>query len=782
MWGMRRLWGFFPALGLFSASYAAPVRPPRTYDLLDVNWRVELTDQAGSIAGDVTNTLRPLADVREVGFDSTRLAVDSVTVDGQTATSRQEGDRLIVVLPKPATARDVLHVRIRYHGQPEAGLYYIPAERAYPAHTPIVYTQGEMEDNHNWLPTYDYPDDKATTEGTVVVPAGWSVLSNGRLVEHKTVGDKELWHWKMDLPHSTYLISFVAGPYSEVQTGKGRVPVSFWVPKGLEDQGMVSFGDTQNNVAFYEKLTGYPFPWNKYSQSAVADFMFGGMENVTCTTQTISALHPAVDEPIEDSTSLVAHELAHQWFGDLVTTKNWSHIWLNEGWASFLPPFYEREKFGDEAFDVARYDTFEGALGAQTFERRPMVWAGYKDPIDMFDGLAYSGGAARMFMLMHQVGEAKFWPAVRRYLQEFKFKNADTEDFFGSMSRSLGTNLDTFRKQWFYTPAAPRLTVRKDGDHLVVEQPEPYFDLPMTAVVGVQNNKYAPIQYVTVSFEVKGAQTTIPQSENSRFALIDPDAWTMATVRYDLGYTPDDWQRLYLIAPNSAQRLRLLSQVMAALEVPDRVSLARHATPLILARMLNRIPSTPFLLDMTHHDDARVREAAVEELAGQESSPEIVDRLQQMLQQETNEPTRLASLAALVELTGDTTLLDTAWSTDAHSDMFRTYVLQYWANRDPEKGRQLALAVLQNPPSEPVRVTAIGILGRLGDAKGERRVYQALLKVVQERSFGARVAAIGALGSYGDRSAVPVLQPLTQHPLVFIRKAAQEAVAALNRG
>lgn len=255
-------------------------RDRHEYDLIDVDWKLKFDFAKGSIQGDVVNTVAATKDAPSLVFDCAKLTVDGVTLDGKAVPFKADGHVLAVA--SNAKQGAIQKVEIKYHGLPEAGIYFVPAARAFPAHTPILYTQGEMEDTRYWLPTYDSPDDKATSRGTVTVPSGWSVLSNGALTRN---GDT--WTWTIDKPHSTYLISLLAGPYSEAPDGKDPVPVSYWMPTGLEGWGKNAFAGTDAIIRCYGRLTGTPFPWNKYAQAAVADFMFGGMENVTCTTSTL---------------------------------------------------------------------------------------------------------------------------------------------------------------------------------------------------------------------------------------------------------------------------------------------------------------------------------------------------------------------------------------------------------------------------------------------------------------------------------------------------------------
>ena len=757
---------------LSAVATAAPPRPSRVYDLQDVNWRVRLNPEAYAIEGTVINSVKLLAETRTLTFDCVKLTVDSVEVTGKPVQFSNDGKTLTVNLAELNSVGKDLKVAIRYHGTPEAGIYFIDARHASPAKTPIVYTQGEMEDNRNWLPTYDYPDDKATSEGTIEVPAGWSTLSNGKLLGHTQSGGREIFHWKMTQPHSTYLISLVAGPYTEIPDQGASVPVYAFVPKGLEEWGKVAFGGTAENVAFYEKLTHVKYPWPKYSQSAVSDFMFGGMENVSCTTQTIDTLHPASLDGLRSSRGLVAHELAHQWFGDLITANDWSHIWVNEGWATFLPPFFTREKEGKDAFDLERLGIFGGGLEAHSNTTRPMVWNGYQDAIDMFDNFAYPGGASRMFMLMHQVGEEKFWQATAKYLNEYRYKNVTTEQFFDSYSKSLGVNLDQFRKQWFYTSAAPHLTLAKDGAHWVVRQPNPAFNLTLEYMAWKDGHATFKSQ------AIDGSSTVINSDADA--IILDPAVWIMGNIDYDVRYTPDQWKQLFVALPNVAGKQRIADEFFSNLP-PAEASALFNAEPSVVLqeKLVERLRDQALVLSLTESQDVRIRSAAVRRLGQLPQSPAAIDRLR-VIAKTDNDDVALSATKGLVSFTKDPALLEAAWNRDSFHEEFRKYALDHWARTDPNRGRQISLQILHGEYPEELRVSAIEHLGRLKDQPGENAVLQTLEAVLSEHTFGARTAAIRALGSYGNRDAAKLIRPFSSHALSFFRDAAEEALKQLG--
>jgi len=770
------------ALVALIAAFATPAAGqtrPHNFDLLDVRWSVSLDDKTASMTGDVTNTLRPELDAKQVALDFGSLKVDWVLIDGKEAKYVHADDKLTIDLLQPGGGHRSVAVRIKYHGHPEAGMYFVPGDHAYPAHTPVVYTQGEMVDNRFWLPTYDYPDDKATSEGTIDVPEGWYVLSNGELLDKTTKAGRTQFHWKMDKPHATYLISLVAGPYEVGGDTWDGIPVNYVVPQGLLEQGKITFGFTSDIVKFYSKLTGFRYPYAKYAQSAVPDFMFGGMENITCTTQTITALHPKSAEPLADSVGLVAHELAHQWFGDTVTCSGWSDAWINEGWATFLPTFYERQTHGEEAFDLGRYETFQGGLEAHRSDpNRPVVWKGYTDALDMFNNFIYPGGASRMFMLMHMLGEERFWKATTGYLQERKYTSFDTTAFFDTYSRLTKRDLKPFMQQWFFTAGAPNLTVSIEGKNLVVTQTAPNFDLDLP--VWVLNGG----GWIKKQLKLHGTKTSLDLGDDAgKPTLVDPECWTMANIDSNIKLSFNDKCGLFLAAPNAGEQARIMDSMLGEMTPEQQLTFAKKIrSPRLLAKYVPSLSegAQSFLLELTRHQDRAVADAAVNRLGKLAEKSEVSARLRELYESDPNEVIRQDAARGLLDFTGDAKLADELWTKDGYHDTFRLIALAWWAQKQPEKARERALEALDKSLPEPTRVDAISRLGSLKDKAGEHRVYNALAAVMKERSFGARSAAMSALASYGDRKAIPLIEPYEKTELVFFRSTARNALATLR--
>ena len=228
-------------------------------------------------------------------------------------------------------------MKYRIPHPPRRGIYFTGPESAYPNKPYQTWTQGQDEDSRYWFPTFDYPNQKATLEMRVRVPQGFTAVSNGALVAQKTEGAHTHFHYRLGHPIVPYLVSLVVAEFSFWEdAGPRGLPVQYFVAPGREEDGKRAFGNTPQMIEAFEKKLGVPFPYEKYAQTAVQDFIFGGMENASATTQTDRTLHDARAHPDFSSDPLVSHELAHQWFGDLVTCRDWSHGWLNEGFATFM--------------------------------------------------------------------------------------------------------------------------------------------------------------------------------------------------------------------------------------------------------------------------------------------------------------------------------------------------------------------------------------------------------------------------------------------------------------
>ncbi len=436
----------------------------RSHDYDLVHQRIELRDfdwDSTSFEGRVATTViarRP--DLDSLILDAGELlGIRSVTAQGGTAlrTSRH-GDTLVVHLPRPAAFGDTVSFSIDYHGRVRngRGLTFIQPEGR--THRPQqIWSQGEATNNHLWFPTYDAPNDKASWEVLATVPADFTAVSNGSLVQDHDNGDgTHTVHWSEEKPSATYLASLVVAPLVKVHDEwKGR-PIDYYVYREDEPRARRLFSVTPDMIQTYTDLTGVDYPWAKYAQTTVADF-FGGMENVSATTLVDWLPDPAAyaDRPWYQWI-LIPHELAHQWFGDFVTTEDWADIWLNEGFAEFMPGQYWRVRNGEMTAEDYYLDEYAQYVAADQRRRMPIAALG--------SNVIYPKGALVLEMLHDYLGDDAFWAGVHRYLVDHAFGTATTDDLRQAFLDATGQNLDWFFSEWLYGAGHPRFLVTTTYD------------------------------------------------------------------------------------------------------------------------------------------------------------------------------------------------------------------------------------------------------------------------------------------------------------------------------
>src|SRR5688572_4676223 len=414
---------------------------------------------------------------RELTLDAVGLDIGKVllsTEDGHTIELtlgrlepgqgyEYDGDTISVPIPSGQNSGVLL---IEYSAVPRVGLYFLAPDEKVTDRPLQVWSQCQDEDARHWFPCQDKPHVKMTSEMRVTVPSSMTVLSGGRLVDRRPQGrGKVTYHYALDVASPAYLTTLVAGTFDEwqeqVTLPSGRViPLRFLVPQGKRVEGKRAFSGTARMIELFSQVTGVEYPWESYSQIVVADFIFGGMENTTATTMYEHILldkRAAIDIESHD---LVAHELAHQWFGDLVTCRDWSHAWLNEGFATYFELVEREARLGRDEYDwgiaVDRDTYLEEARDRYV---RPIVSRDYREPMDLFDRHLYEKGGLVLHMLRRRLGDDVFWRGVRHYLERHAHGIAETNDLMRAFEAVSGEALERFFDQWVYRPGHPELKV-----------------------------------------------------------------------------------------------------------------------------------------------------------------------------------------------------------------------------------------------------------------------------------------------------------------------------------
>jgi aminopeptidase N len=543
---------------------------------LDLTLDVEKKSVSGKATVDVAR-IDPKA--TQIKFDAIGFELAGVTVDGKTVIAKYDGRTIDVPLP---ASTDKAQIEIRYAATPRRGLYFLEPDEHYPDRPRQVWSQCQEEDARHFLPCHDKPHVKMTTELAVRVPNGWTVLSNGRLVGKETP-EKGAWffHWKMTEPHASYLLTLVAGEFAELTATAGAVPLSYLVPKGREADGERTFARTPGMVTHFGALVGVDYPWNKYAQVVVSDFIFGGMENTTATTMYEHILldeRAAIDVTSDD---LIAHELAHQWFGDYVTCRDWSEGWLNEGFATYFEHVWREKQLGiDEYFYGLRGDLAAYVTEANGRYRRPIVCHEYDAPLDLFDRHLYEKGGLVLHLLRAELGPDLFWKGVGVYLRRHAFGIVETRDLQRALEEVSGRSLGRIFEQWIYRPGHPEMEVAlgwEDGvlkvatkqTHAATDGVPHHFEVPIVLDVVLEGGATSRERLVMTQ---RTETFAVPCPVRPKHVVIDPEMQILGEVH---AKAPNDMLRAQLAHAATGRGRWLAALALATSDDPPTIAALR---------------------------------------------------------------------------------------------------------------------------------------------------------------------------------------------------------------
>jgi aminopeptidase N len=783
-----------------------PYARNRDYDLQHSKIALRFDVEQKRVVGDVTHTLTILRDgTPKIAFDSVGLTIQSVTVNKTPAKFETTASKLVVPLPAAAHSGDKFDVEIRYDGKPAKGLYFILPDKNYPDRPKQIWTQGESEDTRYYLPTYDYPNDRLTTETILTVPASWITVANGKLVSVSKAPDKDnmkTWTWRESLPSSTYLITVVAGEFDEVkQTWRGE-PVTYYAPKGRGDRLLPNYERTPAMMELFSKKLGVDYAWEKYSQSMVDDFVAGGMENSSATTNTSSSLRSPklIPEFPGDEDPLISHELAHQWFGDLVTCNDWGDIWLNEGFATFFEMVWTEAHYPKEQADYEQWQAVQEWVSQPNLYSKPIVRHDFDDSSE-FDDNSYGKGALVLHMLRQQIGEEAFYRGLHHYLETNRGKNVVTADLIRAIDEANHINLQQFFDQWVYGAGAPKFEVSyayDDAKHqvaLAVKQTQ--------KVEGHVGIFHVPVEVeITTSSGAKSHRIVISK-EAETFQLASDSAPLM--VLFDRGgqilkfteFHKEKKEWLYQLQ-NAAELMDRgeAIQALAKIKNDDEVvtalgnSLRTDKTwgvRDIAADALGRI-GTPAagkqLLDSWSANELPyVRNHIAAALGSIKDEPKAVEKLALIARDDTSYRARANALQSLGKLKAASAypVLTEAVNADSPDDFLRNAALRSLGFLGDDRGVPLLREWSVPGKAIETRQAAIASLGRL--EKGNKEITAQIAGYLTESHYPIRYAAIRALGSRGDASAIPALESLLKRDDLSIEMAptVKEEIARLKK-
>jgi len=783
-----------------------------------------------SLSGTCTTTVVPVRDgIHQLTLDAVNLNIPSVQVEKKPQPFDYDGEQLHIQLVNPTEVENEIQIAIAYNvAKPQRGLYFIKPDQHYPHKPTQVWTQGEDEDSRFWFPCFDYPGQLATSEIRVRVPKPLIAISNGELIATEEDGEDQIYHWLQQQVHPTYLMTLAVGDFAEIRDEWQGKPVTYYVEKGYEEDARRSMGKTPQMIEFFSEKFGYPYPYPKYAQVCVDDFIFGGMENTSTTLLTDRCLldeRAALDN--QRTESLVAHELAHQWFGDLVVIKHWSHAWIKEGMASYSEVFWTQQEYG--ADDGAYYLLGEArsylAEDSSRY-RRPIVTHVYREAIELYDRHLYEKGACVYHMIRTELGDDLFWKAIQTFVQDNAHKTVETIDLLRAIEKATGRNLLFLFDQYVFRGGHPDYKVAYSWDNdsqlakVTVTQTQvkegkngnndnngDLFDLKIPIAFGyTQQDSAGEAQGVapllkpfTVRIHEREQSFYFPLEKKPQFVSFDCGNNYLKTVSLEyptpelkaqLQSDPDPISRIYaakaLAKKGGLEVVKALSDAL----IQDTFWGVRAEVVKQLAQVkLDQVSDA--LIAGLQDPDARVRRSVVESL-GKIKTTQSYEALKQLLLiGDASYYVEAAAASALGKMVSATLkdqedevlqLLTTILKERAGwNEVVRSGAI---AGLSQIKSSPVALDVIRNYTalgvSQPLRLSAIRALGTISTGQtpaNTELILEQLAEISGETFFLTQVAVASALGQMETPKAIEVLRSLSdQTPDGRVRRLAEESI------
>jgi len=451
----------------------------RTHDLLHTALKVSFDWAKARMEGEATLRLAPYfypsssVTLDAKGFDLHEIALLGQDGTKTTLTHQYDNWKLTIALGREFKRGEEFQLYIRYTAKPnelpeggseaitgEKGLYFINPDGSDPEKPTQAWTQGETEASSCWFPTFDQSNERTTQEMWITVADKYLTLSNGDLrSQTKNDDGTRTDYWVMDQPHAPYLFMMAVGEFARVEDRWRDKIVDYYVGKDYEPYARQIFGNTPQMLEFYSNKLGVTYPWSKYSQVVVEDFVSGAMENTTAVIH-YDGLHQTDRELLDgNNEDIIAHEAFHHWFGDLVTCESWANLPLNESFATYGEYLWFEHKYGRENADMHLDADLEIYLDEAQGKQEPLIRFGYEDKEDMFDSHSYQKGGRVLHMLRKLVGDEAFFAGLQKYLSDHAYTDVEMHEFRIAMEDVVGQDLSWFFNQWFYAPGHPDLVV-----------------------------------------------------------------------------------------------------------------------------------------------------------------------------------------------------------------------------------------------------------------------------------------------------------------------------------
>jgi aminopeptidase N len=785
----------------------------REYALRHVRLDIAVDFEAGVVKGTATHRLQAInAGLKRVRLDAVDMRIKRARAMGKDLSLDYDGQSLDVALPRALKEGEVAELTIAYEARPRKGMFFIRPAKENPRKSSHIWTQGEMEDNRHWFPSYDYPNQRCTSEVVVDLPSGWKAVANGRLIgEEAGERGRRRWHFLQDKEHVNYLITLVAGEFEVLMDSVDGIPLEYWAPKGAKKEEIkLSFRSTPDILRFLGEATGLKYPFAKLTQAVVQDFTFGGMENTTLITLYEGTIHNERALPDYRVEGLLAHEAAHQWFGDYITCRSWGHLWLNESFATYFSPLYVERRWGKEEFQ----HTMMGVQASYMAEaggsyQRPIVTLRYKHGEDMFDRHTYEKGSCVLHVLRATLGDELFFKAMRHYVRTRQNTIVETNDLKEAIEQATGKNLDWFFDQWLHRPGHPDLELGWEWDEgasavkLKVKQRQrkdeksetPIFRMSAEVELLYEDTKRkggTRAERRTIGLSKPEEEILLPAKEKPKTVVFDPDFFMLARREFK---KPKPELLFQLKSAPSIHARILACEGLSAHVGDDAVVKALadalegdgfHGVRRAAAKALGDIQGADAwsaLRRASGQKDPRVRRAVYEAM-GRFRTKEAARHLATALRNDRADYAAAAAAAALGATRRPEALrpLLASFKRRSHFDAVkRSAIGALVALRDERAFPHLESATR---PGEPtfVRAAAIESMGELADSldKKRREVREFLEPMLRDKEMRIRGAVAHALVEMGEIESVGLLRRLDADLVGRVRRQAERGARVIS--
>ncbi len=665
----------------------------------------------------------------EVKLDAIHFEVKSVKVDGKDADYKYDGKTLSMEL-EGSHKLEVDYVARR----PRTFKFVRKGEAVEACNV------GEVMSAPHWIPVVDYPGMKATSEKVIKVKKPLVAVSNGRLVRRWEDGEYNFFHWVMDRPHSAYLNSVAVGNFAVYEEG-GDPTLQYYLPRGYE-KFLWNFSKTRDMIEFFSSYTGVRYPYEKYAQ-VVLFSMRGGMEYITSTHLTWYTLHDEVAEMDYSSDGLLSHELAHQWFGDLVTTKDWSNIWLNEGFATYFQALYFLHSRGEEEFAYEMYGKLKDYLEEYKKYSRPIVVRYYKWAEELFDRHTYPKGALVLHSLRSYLGDETFRKGIKNYLEKHKFSSVDTEDFKKAMEEVAGEDLTWFFDQYVYSAGHPVVNLYYDGKEVRLEQAgDVKYDLKLEVKVVKKDGTEKVIEVE------EGAE------EEGEYACLDPKFKWFKVVNDMQGEemlikeTKDKELMCRIQAVNGLTRFSNPRSVSAIAELlNDPFWGVKYESAMALGKVGGE--DALKYLTSTWVEPSKARRGVAKALGEFKYNERAGEYLVQLLRKERSYYVKADALVSLgkVGVAKFKEEVEAHFGEPSHNDVISSAVIEALSYFGDDESFNFVLEKGVKSEVENVRATSARVLWRFKDP----RVREVLTAMLKDPSTAVRTSVVTSLGELKDK-------------------------------